>query len=97
MVLRACNIGGLYKNKKDERTQRNKARQEELIKIIEKDYELNRDIKFDELKQNGHTKEMLNALYWIIERYEFALEYIETVDKNPLARKRRFSSMLDEL
>lgn len=40
---------------------------------------------------------MLEALYWVIERYKFAVNYVDMVDKDPLAKKKRFSSMLEEL
>ncbi|MGN1168146.1 MAG: NACHT domain-containing protein, partial [Lachnospiraceae bacterium] len=97
MIMRACNIGGLYKNMKEERAQRNKAREEPLIKILEENYGIDKEVEFDELKQNGYKKEMLEGLHWIIERFEFAVNYIESVDIDPLARKKRFSSMLEEL
>ena len=97
MIMRACNIGGLYKNMKEERAQRSKAREEPLIKILEENYGINKKVEFDELKQNGYKKEMLEGLHWIIERFEFAVNYIESVDIDPLARKKRFSSMLEEL
>ncbi len=97
MIMRACNIGGLYKSMKEEKTQRNKECETKLIKILEKEYGINKEVKFDELKQKGYTNEMLEALHWIQEHYEFALNYLESVDKDPLARKKRFSSMLEEL
>lgn len=97
MIMRACNIGGLYKNMKEERAQRSKAREEPLIKILEENYGIDKEVEFDELKQNGYKKEMLEGLHWIIERFEFAVNYIESVDIDPLARKKRFSSMLEEL
>lgn len=97
MIMRACNIGGLYKNMKEERAQRSKTREEPLIKILEENYGIDKEVEFDELKQNGYKKEMLEGLHWIIERFEFAVNYIESVDIDPLARKKRFSSMLEEL
>lgn len=97
MIMRACNIGGLYKNMKEERAQRSKAREEPLIKILEENYGIDKEVEFDKLKQNGYKKEMLEGLHWIIERFEFAVNYIESVDIDPLARKKRFSSMLEEL
>ena len=97
MITRARNIGGLYKSMKEERAQRNKALEEPLIKILEDKYGLNKVVEFDELKQNGYKIEMLEGLHWIIERFEFAVNYIESVDIDPLAHKKRFSSMLEKL
>lgn len=97
MITRACNIGGLYRNMKEERKQRNKLNEEKLINLLEKEYGINNEVDFSELKQKGYINEMLQALYWIKERYEFAVNYIESIDKDPIAHKKRFSSMLDEL
>ena len=36
-------------------------------------------------------------MQWIVDRYEFAVEYIEGYDNSSLSRKKKFSSMLDEL
>lgn len=97
MITRACNLGGLYKNMKEEKKQRNNVKEVELIKILEEEYGLNKEVKFDELKQKGYMNEVLQSLHWIVERYEFAVNYIESVDKDPIARKKRFASMLEEL
>ena len=98
MIMRTCNIGGLFKNIKEEKKQRaNEKEEAELIKILEKEYGINRKVEFNELKKKGYTNEMLQSLYWIKERYEFAVNYIESVDKDPIARKKRFDSMLEEL
>lgn len=97
MIIRACNIGGLFKNMKEEKKQRSSEKEAKLIKILEEEYGINKEVKFIELKQKGYTNEMLQSLHWIVERYEFAVNYIESVDKDPIARKKRFASMLEEL
>ncbi|MGO5053345.1 NACHT domain-containing protein [Lachnospiraceae bacterium LCP25S3_G4] len=97
MIMRACNIGGLYKSIKEEREQQNNERENKLIDFIENKYGLDQEVKFIELKKNGLMSGTIQALHWIIERYEFAIKYVEIIDKDPIARKRRFSSMLDEL
>lgn len=97
MIKRVCNIGGLFKSMKEERAQRSKKNEELLIKILEENYGMDKEVKFDELMRHGYKKEMLEGLHWIIERFEFAVNFVETVDINPLARKRSFSSMLEEL
>lgn len=97
MIMRTCNIGGLFKNMKEEKKQRTNEEEAKLIKILEEEYGINREVKFNELKQKGYTNEMLQSLHWINERYKFAVNYIETVDKDPIARKKKFDSMLEEL
>lgn len=96
MIIRACSISELYYNSKQERMQRNKVREEKLIKILE-EYHASKPVRFEDIKRRGYTKEMLEALHWIIERYKFAVNYVDMVDKDPLAKKKRFSSMLEEL
>lgn len=97
MIIRACSISGLYNNSKQERMQRNKVREEKLIKILEEEYHASKPVRFEDIIRRGYTKEMLEALYWVIERYKFAVNYVDMVDKDPLAKKKRFSSMLEEL
>lgn len=97
MIIRACSISELYNNSKQERMQRNKVREEKLIKILEEEYHASKPVRFEDIIRRGYTKEMLEALYGVIERYKFAVNYVDMVDKDPLAKKKRFSSMLEEL
>lgn len=97
MIIRACSISELYNNSKQERMQRNKVREEKLIKILEEEYRASKPVRFEDIIRRGYTKEMLEALHWVIERYKFAVNYVDMVDKDPLAKKKRFSSMLEEL
>ena len=97
MIIRACSISELYNNSKQERMQRNKVREEKLIKILEEEYHASKPVRFEDIIRRGYAKEMLEALYWVIERYKFAVNYVDMVDKDPLAKKKRFSSMLEEL
>ena len=97
MIIRACSISELYNNSKQERMQRNKVREEKLIKILEEEYHASKPVRFEDIIRRGYTKEMLEALYWVIERYKFAVNYVDMVDKDPLAKKKRLSSMLEEL
>ena len=97
MIIRACSISELYNNSKQERMQCNKVREEKLIKILEEEYHASKPVRFEDIIRRGYTKEMLEALYWVIERYKFAVNYVDMVDKDPLAKKKRFSSMLEEL
>jgi len=97
MIVRACNIGGLYKNLNDEMKQKNTEQENALIKILEKEYGINKEVEFNELKEKGYINEMLQSLHWIMERYKFAVSYIESMNKDSLAHKKKFSSMLEEL
>lgn len=90
MIIRACSISELYNNSKQERMQRNKVREEKLIKILEEEYHASKPVRFEDIIRRGYTKEMLEALYWVIERYKFAVNYVDMVDKDPLAKKKTF-------
>ena len=68
MIIRACSISELYNNSKQERMQRNKVREEKLIKILEEEYHASKPVRFEDIIRRGYTKEMLEALYWVIER-----------------------------
>lgn len=90
MIIRACSISELYNNSKQERMQRNKVRGEKLIKILEEEYHASKPVRFEDIIRRGYTKEMLEALHWVIERYKFVVNYVDMVDKDPLAKKKRF-------
>lgn len=96
MLEQACHLGGFYQNSNDQTEQKSKGGQNKLIKILEDIYD-NDVVELSELKQDGYEKEMLDGLHWIIERFEFAVNYVESVEKDPLEGKQQFSSMLDAL
>ena len=50
-----------------------------------------------EIRKKEYGKEILEYLNHIVERFEFAVNFIESVDKDPLAGKQQFSSILEEL
>lgn len=97
MIIRACNVGGLFKSRTDEENQRSEEREAKLRNILEEKYGLDKEQSFDTLAEDGYMEEVLEGLQWIVDRYEFAVEYIEGYDNSSLSRKKKFSSMLDEL
>ena len=98
MIHRACDIGGMLKNKKEEIAQRrNVVREAFFIRSKDEGYRVIDIVRCDELKNKSNRKEILEGLHSIIERFEFAVNYIESVDNDPLAGKQQFSSILEEL
>lgn len=98
MIHRACDIGGMLKKKKEEIAQRSNAVREAFF-IRSKD-EGNRVIdivRCDELKNKSNRKEILEGLHGVKENFEFAVNYIESLDKDSLEGKQQFSSMLETL
>lgn len=90
MMNRTCSIGGLFKNKVD------KDEECTLCALLKEKYGYN-SISFSELKQEGLWDELLNGLLWPMENFEFAVHYIEELEKDSISRKKKFSSILDEL
>lgn len=77
-------------NIKEERNQRSSESENKFIDFIEDKYGLNKEVKLSELKKIGFMSETIQALHWIIERYEFAISYVEAIDKDPIAKKEIF-------
>lgn len=96
MVERACKIGGLYKNIEEERLHRGDNTIGGLLDIIEEEYGINIYVKFDELKKRGYTKKLEMSLNWVIERYKFAVEFVDN-NRDTLTNKNALSAILDEL
>lgn len=51
MIIRACSISELYNNSKQERMQRNKVREEKLIKILEEEYHASKPVRFEDIQK----------------------------------------------
>lgn len=97
MIRRACAAGGMYKNMQEERKQQAIISKNRLIEIIEKEFAPGGWIEFKKIMRKGYAKELLEYMQWVIERYEFAVNYIDSVNKNSLTGEDDFSSMLEEL
>ena len=68
-----------------------------FFEIIEEEFGLNRLVKFEEIMQKGYAKEVVQYLYWARERYEFAVNYIDSISVKYLTDEKDFASMLEEL
>lgn len=58
---------------------------------------MNKEVPLDELKKKGYFSNFLEGMFGIMERYEFALNYIEAMDNNSLIYEKSFLYMLEEL
>ena len=58
---------------------------------------MNKEVPLDELKKNGYFSNFLEGMFGIMERYEFAVNYIEAMDNNSLIYEKSFLYMLEEL
>lgn len=58
---------------------------------------MNKEVPLDELKKKGYFSNFLEGMFGIMERYEFAVNYIETMDNNSLIYEKSFLYMLEEL
>ena len=58
---------------------------------------MNKEVPLDELKKKGYFSNFLEGMFGIMERYEFAVNYIEALDNNSLIYEKSFLYMLEEL
>ena len=58
---------------------------------------MNKEVPLDELKKKGDCSNFLEGMFGIMERYEFAVNYIEAMDNNSLIYEKSFLYMLEEL
>ena len=58
---------------------------------------MNKGVPLDELKKKGYFSNFLEGMFGIMERYEFAVNYIEAMDNNSLIYEKSFLYMLEEL
>ena len=58
---------------------------------------MNKEVPLDELKKTGYFSNFLEGMFGIMERYEFAVNYIEAMDNNSLIYEKSFLYMLEEL
>ena len=109
IIRRTCNIGGYNKMKLEEK----KEKDDYIIKLFrdkygvidaedididmddEKLFDAKREI--EQLKEDGSLEELIKNSCWIVERLDFALDFLSNYDLSPIGRKKKFSSMLDEL
>ena len=58
---------------------------------------MNKEVPLDELKKKGYFSNFLEGMFGIMERYEFAVNYIEAMYNNSLIYEKSFLYMLEEL
>lgn len=58
---------------------------------------MNKEVPLDDLKKKGYFSNFLEGMFGIMERYEFAVNYIEAMDNNSLIYEKSFLYMLEEL
>ncbi len=101
IISRTCIIGGYNKMKLKEERRKNDC----IIKLFKDKYGVindgdinNKDfITIEQLKEDGSLEELINNSCWIVERLDFALDFLSNYDLLSIGRKKKFSSMLDEL
>ena len=58
---------------------------------------MNNEFPLADLKKKGYFSNFLEGMFGIMERYEFAVNYIEAMDNNSLIYEKSFLYMLEEL
>lgn len=97
ILNKICIIGGFNKKLNEETKQRYKKQRNDLVEIIEENSLMNEIVYIKELKDKGYTNQILQAFGYVIDEYNFAVNYIESIDSESFSRKKKFLSMLNEL
>lgn len=105
MILRTCRIGmhgSIYSNRSarvlglnNEKLVEVAERQKAFVSKLEILYDYNKRISIDQLKRNGIYQEFLESCYWIIERYDFSVRFIEAFKQRKLYDQELFQAILD--
>lgn len=105
MILRTCRIGmhgSIYSNRSarvlglnNEKLVEVAERQKAFVSKLESLYDYNKRISIDQLKRNGIYQEFLESCYWIIERYDFSVQFIEAFKQRKLHDQELFQAILD--
>ena len=105
MILRTCRIGmhgSIYSNRSarvlglnNEKLVEVAERQKAFVSKLEILYDYNKRISIDQLKRNGIYQEFLESCYWIIERYDFSVRFIEAFKRRKLHDQEIFQAILD--
>ena len=105
IILRTCRIGmhgSIYSNRSarvlglnNEKLVEVAERQKAFVSKLESLYDYNKRISIDQLKRNGIYQEFLESCYWIIERYDFSVQFIEAFKQRKLHDQELFQAILD--
>ena len=105
IILRTCRIGmhgSIYSNRSarvlglnNEKLVEVAERQKAFVSKLESLYDYNKRISIDQLKRNGIYQEFLESCYWIIERYDFSVRFIEAFKRRKLHDQELFQAILD--
>lgn len=94
MMERTCTIArsNVEFNKRSERIE-----EKGFQDLIVKKYGYNNRVTFSQLKDDGYLEMANRVLNWVVEDLNLAVQYIDSVENDSTIRKRKFSSMLEEL
>jgi predicted NACHT family NTPase len=99
IITSTCDIGG-YKNVKSKNELKEAIKKNErMIKLLQKKYPqmTGNYVSIEELIEDGYFEIFVENLNWILERFYFAMDFLEKYYHSSIGRKKKLSSMLDEL
>lgn len=94
IIRRTCDIGQYIKLNEV------KPNNDYMIKLFKDKYGVKDErgsIKIEQLVEDGSLEDLINNSWWIVGRIDFALDFLSNYDLLSIGRKKKFSSMLDEL
>lgn len=106
MILRTCRIGmqkSMSSNYSarilgvdDDKLVEMAERQKTFVSKLETLFGYNKRISIEQLKKIGVYQEFLESCYWIIERYDFSVRFIEAFQQRKIQDKETFQSIIDD-
>ncbi|MEF2919124.1 MAG: hypothetical protein U0O22_01480 [Acutalibacteraceae bacterium] len=102
IISKVCSVGNYKNNRLQWELSQIREKQENLIRILEEVYNLNAEnddgpICFDILKEDGYMAETILGLQWIVDRYHFAVNFVNEFENQSLSETDSFDDMLDAL
>ena len=95
-VIRRICIVGKY-DKSYDKSNKGKENDVYISKLLADNYGTKcKSVRFEKLISDGLFEEVMNKC-WIVGRFEFAMEFLSNYDFLSIGRKKKLSSMLDEL
>ncbi|WP_051624059.1 NACHT domain-containing protein [Clostridium akagii] len=95
---RTCIVGEYVKTEDAIKIKEKEEKNNNMVKLITEKYGENySDISFEKLKEDGLFGELMKNMSWITERFDFTMEFLLNYDFLPIGRKKKLSSMLEEL
>jgi hypothetical protein len=98
IVVRTCIVGEYDKIINDIESNEDKENNDNMVKLLTEKYGKTKSlITLEKLKDDDLLGELMENLRWAVKRFDYAMEFLSKYDFLSIGRKKKLSSMLDEL